>query len=106
MRAVFVVLAMAVAGGVWAKPFLVSDPSGVPQIDLCVYQDGITTPVATPVVNGGCKIDLAGFTSGNHNLQVWFRSSLWEVDSAKVPFVVSKPQAGGAGPAGLRLEDQ
>lgn len=95
-----------VSGSVMASPFLVSDPSGVAEIDLCVYQDGVSAPVATPVVNGGCKIDLAGFSAGIHPLQVWFRSSLWGVDSAKVPFDVSKPGTGGDGPAGLRLEAQ
>lgn len=88
----------------FASPFLVSDPTTEPAVDRCVYQDGTAAPVATPLVGGACKVDLAGWTSGNHPLQVWFRSSLWGVDSAKVPFAVSKPQAGGAGPVGLRLE--
>ena len=103
MRYLFLFVSL-VSTSVLASPFLVSDPSTEPSVDQCVYQDGVSAPVATPLVNGGCKIDLASFSGGNHNLQVWFRSTLWGVDSAKVPFVASKPQAGGAGPAVLRIE--
>ena len=88
-----------------AAPFLVSDPApeGAAVADKCVYQDGTAAAVETPTVAAACRIDLAGFTAGTHNLQVWFRSTLWGVDTAKVPFSLSKPAAGGTGPGGLRL---
>ena len=87
-----------------ASPFLVSDPTTETAVDKCVYQDGATAPVETPTVGGACRIDLATWTNGNHSLQVWFRSTLWGVDSAKVPFVLSKPATGGTGPTGVRIE--
>ena len=103
MRKLLVLLCLF-STGAFASPFLVSDPSGVPEIDKCVYQDGAGPVVETATLAGACHIDLAPFTSGNHNLQVWFRSTLWGVDSAKVPFVLSKPATGGTGPTGVRIE--
>ena len=100
----YLILLLWLPGLAFASPFLVSDPSGVPEIDKCVYQDGTGPVVETLTLAGACHIDLAPFTSGNHNLQVWFRSTLWGVDSAKVPFVLSKPATGGTGPTGVRIE--
>ena len=96
-------LLLLVSFNVIAAPFLISDPDISKAADACVYQEGTAVAVSTPLVVGGCKIDLAGFSAGTHNLQVWFRSSLWWVDSVKVPFVFVKPVAGGTGPSTLQI---
>ena len=102
MRVLLAVL-LFFAGSAMASPFIVSDPDTSGAADQCVYQEGTSAAVSTPLVNGGCKIDLASVTPGQHNLQVWFRSSLWGVDSAKVPFSYARPAAGGTGPGGLTI---
>jgi hypothetical protein len=99
----------AIAAG---APFLVSDPDPNPAYlrDQCVYQDGTAAPVSTPLATypgqsgPGCMIDLAGFAAGTHNLQVWYHTDLYKMDSAKVPFTLSVPVAGGPGPANLILK--
>lgn len=83
-------LLLIVSGQVFSAPFLVSDPDTSKAADACVYQEGTAAAISTPLVVGGCKIDLAGFSAGTHNLQVWFRSSLLGVDSSKVPFRLRK----------------
>ena len=95
---------------VGAAPFVVSDPDTTGASDLCVYQEGTTAPVESPVaaippstIVGSCKIDTAAFTVGTHNLQIWFKSTLWGVTSVKAPFVLTKPSATATGPANLRL---
>lgn len=87
-----------------SAPFLVSDPDPTGASDKCVYQIGTATAVETIAVSNACKIDLASFVSGTSNLQVWFRSTLWGSDSAKVPFVLKKPAAGSPGPTGLSIQ--
>lgn len=88
---------------------MVSDPDPTGAADKCVYQEGTNPPVETPVtvvppaLTGACDVVLDGFTTGQHNLQVWFKSTVWGVASAKVPFAFAKPGAGGPGPAGLKL---
>jgi hypothetical protein len=98
-----------------AAPFLVSDPftGSVTAGDtiLCMVQNGSGSPTGTPIAvygaqtGPGCKVDLAGFPGGVANLQVWYRSQLWGPgsDSAKIPFVLSVPVAGQAGPAAVRV---
>lgn len=103
MRIILAVLLLPL--NVFAAPFLISDP--VPAnsvVTHCVYQEGTATPVVTPLVDLACKADLSGVTVGLHNLQVWFRNDVWGTDSAKVPFVFTRPAAGGTGPAGVGLE--
>lgn len=109
-RAGLLLLALYSAGALPA-PFLVSDSDPTGGADRCVYQEGTAAAVESPLAAippstliGSCKIDLAGFSAGSHSLQVWFRSSLWSVESAKVPFVFARPAAGFAGPTGLRLQ--
>jgi hypothetical protein len=93
-----------------AAPFLVSDVDPTGAADKCVYQIGTATPVETntvvvaPALTGSCRIDLASFPAGNNSIQVWFKSSLWGVESAKRPFAFSRPAAGGTGPQNLRIE--
>lgn len=99
----FLAILCYMAAPTWAAPSIVSDADVSKSADKCVYQEGTAVAVETPLVLGGCKIDLAGFIAGGHSLQVWFRSSLWGVDSAKVPFQFSKPSAGGIGPTNLLL---
>ena len=94
-------------------PFLVSDPAPAPTAGdtiTCVWQEGTNPAVSTPLAvypatqtGPGCKIELATFTAGTHNLNVWFHSALWGTDSAQTPFVLQKPSAGGTGPATLRI---
>ena len=105
MRLTFLAILM-IPSLAWASPFLVSDPDVTGAADKCVYQEGSSEPVATPLVQGACKIDLAQVSAGQHDLQVWFSSSLWGVDSAKVPFSYSRPAAGASGPSGLRISPQ
>jgi hypothetical protein len=107
----FLALVLFVSTAAHAAPFLVSDPAPAnSQIDKCVYQDGTAAAVETPLTTytgysgPGCKIDLAAWTAGTHNLQVWYRSSLWGVDSAKTPFTLTKPAAGGTGPSNLQVQ--
>jgi len=84
-----------------------ADPTGA--ADKCVYQDGTSAPVETavsvvaPALTGRCNVNLDGMTAGVHNLQVWFKSTVWGVESAKVPFGFTKPAAGGTGPQNLRI---
>lgn len=110
MRHVVALALLIGSAGANAAPFLVSDPDPTGASDKCVYQVGTATPVETavvvtaPALTGNCKIDLAAFPAGTSNLQVWFRSSLWGVDSAKSPFALSKPAAGGTGPQNLRIQ--
>lgn len=88
---------------------LVSDADPTGAADKCVYQEGSQPAVETPVqivppaLTGSCNITLDSFSAGAHNLQVWFRSSVWGVDSTKVPFGFTKPAAGGPGPTGLKI---
>ena len=103
MKRLFILL-FFFSTGAFSAPFLVSDPATETAVDKCVYQDGTAAPVETATLAGACHVDLAPFTGGNHSLQVWFRSTLWGVDSAKVPFVLSKPATGGTGPSGIRIE--
>lgn len=92
-----------------SAPFLVSDPDPTGASDKCVYQEGTSPPVETnvvvvsPALTGACHIDLAPFSVGMHDLQVWFKSTLWGVESAKTPFVFVKPIANDTGPSNLRL---
>ena len=95
-----------------AAPFLVSDPAPQSPGDTltCVYQIGSGAAVSTPLAvypptqtGPGCVIDLAPFAAGSATLQLWYHSSLWGVDSAKVGFTVAKPAAGGPGPTNLRI---
>ena len=102
MRAILSLL-LLVSVNVIAAPFLVSDADSTKAADKCVYQEGAAAVVETPLVSAACKIDLAAFSSGTHNLQVWFRSSLWGVDSAKVPFAFTRPAAGATGPSTLQI---
>ena len=95
----------------YSAPFMVSDPDPTGAANKCVYQEGTGTIVETAVAAvppstlvGSCKVDLAGFATGTHNLQVWFKSDLWGVTSVKVPFAFTKPSASGTGPTNLRLE--
>ncbi len=88
---------------------LISDPDNTGVADKCVYQEGSGTPVEAvtvpiaPSTAKSCSFSLNSFSAGQHNLQVWFRSSLWGVDSAKVPFGFVKPAAGFSGPTGLTV---
>lgn len=109
MRIILSLLLMF-ATSVQAAPFLISDPDPTGAANKCIYQEGTDPAVETPVVAippsvlvGSCKIDLAGFSVGNHNLQVWFSSDLWGVTSVKVPFAFARPSANGTGPTNLRL---
>ena len=109
MKRLVLLLALAPASAL-AAPFLVSDPAPAGQgIDVCAYIDGsgaqVDTPLAVvaPQTAPGCKIDLAGFSAGAHNLQLSFKSTLFGTESAKVPFVFTKPAAGGTGPASVRI---
>lgn len=92
-----------------AAPFLVSDADPTGAADKCVYQRGTATPVeadvviVAPALTGSCRLDLASLPAGASNLQVWFRSSVWGVESAKSPFSLTKPVAGGPGPTGLKI---
>lgn len=85
-----------------------ADPTGA--ADKCVYQVGTAPAVESPVIviaptlTGSCDIQLDSFANGVHNLQVWFRSTVWGVDSAKVPFAFTKPAAGFPGPTGLKIQ--
>ena len=103
-------IALLSATPLFAAPFIVSDPDPSGAADKCLYQVGTAPPVETPTavvppqLTGGCKIDTAVFVAGTHNLQVWFKSTLWGVETAKVPFVLQKPAAGSTGPRNLRLE--
>lgn len=88
---------------------LISDPDNTGMADKCVIQEGAaaavesaTVPIA-PSTAKSCSVTLNGFAAGTHNLQVWFRSTVWGVDSAKVPFVFQKPAAGFPGPTGLTI---
>lgn len=107
MKYLLTLIALLVASYSHAAPFLTSDPDPTGAADKCVWQEGANAPVETPTVvvapavTGKCKIDLAPFTPGTHNLQVSFKSTLWGVSSASTPFVLSKPSAGGTGPANL-----
>lgn len=93
----------------FTAPFIYSDPDPTGAADKCVYTNGINAAIETvvvtvpPALTGGCKIDTAVFAAGTSNLQVWFKSSLWGVETAKIPFVLQKPVAGGTGPQNLRL---
>jgi hypothetical protein len=93
----------------FAAPFLTSDPDPTGAADKCVYQRGTATPVESdvvvtaPALTGACRIDLATIPIGQNNLQVWFKSSVWGVESAKVPLAFAKPVAGGPGPTGLKI---
>lgn len=111
MKKILTSLFILLSSTAFADPHLVSDPDQTGASDLCVYTVDGGAPVETPVVAvppstiiGSCYIDMAGITPGNHALELWFKSTLWNVESAKVPFALSKPAAGGNGPAGLRLE--
>lgn len=103
------ILALMIAP-VFSAPFIVSDPDPSGAADKCVYQVGAATAVETPTaivppqLTGGCKIDAAPFAAGTTNMQVWFKSTLWGVETAKVPFAFTKPAAGSTGPQNLRLE--
>lgn len=94
---------------VHAAPFLTSDADPTGASDICVYQDGTQPPVETPVVvvapslTGSCKADLASITTGTHNLQVWFKSTVWGVTSSKVNFQFTRPNATATGPQNLKL---
>ena len=103
-------LLLFVATPVFSAPFIVSDPDPIGTADRCVYQEGTAAAVETPLfvvppqLTGACKIDTVSFAAGTHNLLVWFKSTLWGVESAKVPFAFTKPAAGTTGPRNLRLE--
>lgn len=86
-----------------ADPHIFSDPDPTGASDLCVYSlaGGPATP--TPVVNGGCYIDIAGVPVGQNQVEVWFESSVWGVTSVKVPFVFTRPAADGQGPVGISI---
>lgn len=107
--AAFAAMLLFTAIEAFGAPFLVSDPD--PNgFDKCVYQVGTATPIETPTVvtppalTGACRIDLASMPTGTSNLLVWFRSTVWGVETAKAPFVLRRPTAGGTAPASLRLE--
>lgn len=93
-----------------AGPYLNSDPDPTGAMDKCVWQEGANAPVETPTVAiapstivGSCHIDVAPFTAGVHQLQVWFKSTLWGVVSGKSPFTFTKPNATASGPQNLQL---
>ena len=93
---------MLFSGTVFAAPFLTSDPDPTGTADTCSYIDGTATQVDTPTVDGGCKVDLARFSVGTHNLQVSFKNTLWNLESNSVPFVLVKP--GNVGdPASIKV---
>ena len=86
-----------------AAPFLYSDPEATGNAVACVYTSGGSTqPISTPLVDGGCKIDVKDAAVGTTNIQVWF-VDLWGGESEKIPFDLKRPVAGGIGPVGLRL---
>lgn len=95
---------------VLGAPFLNSDADPTGAADKCVYQDGtgpiVETPVGVtaPAIIGGCRIDLSTWTAGTHNLQLWFKSTVWGVTSVKVPFVLIKPAVSASGPTNPRVE--
>ena len=110
MKRLLFTLLFCFASSVFAAPFIVSDPDPTGASDKCVYQEGTAAAVETPVaavppstVVGSCKIDTAAFTVGSHNIQLWFKSTLWGVTSVKTPFGFQKPSASGIGPTNLQL---
>ena len=103
MKRMLVALALCFSPNLFGAPFLYSDPDPTGTADICGYSVNGGVDVETPVVDGGCKIDLAGFPEGNNNTEVWFKSSLWDVESARVPFAFNKPSAGSEGPTGNRI---
>ena len=109
MRVLLAVVLAVFCSAAFGAPFIVSDPDPTGAADKCVYQVGTAAAVETPTVvtapalTGNCKIDTAAFPAGTTNLQVWFKSTLWGVASAKAPFVLKKPSASEAGPENLRL---
>lgn len=110
VKLLFVVVLATFCTAAFPAPFITSDPDPTGAADKCVYQIGAAPAVETPVaavapstVVGSCKIDTVSFAAGTTNLQVWFKSTLWGVESAKVPFVLKKPSAGGTGPQDLKI---
>lgn len=88
--AIFLLLAFDATGVVLAAPFITSDPDPTGAADKCFYQEGTAAAVGSSLVASSCKIDLAPFTAGTHNLQVWFSSSLWGGDFRESPFRILK----------------
>jgi hypothetical protein len=76
---------------------------------LCLYQIGTGPVVELPTAiygsqtGPGCVIDLDPFAAGSYSMQIWYKYTLYNVESSKVPFVLSKPAAGGTGPQNLRV---
>ena len=109
MKIVLFIVLVLVAWSAKAAPFLVSDADPTGAADKCVVQRGTATPVETdvvvvaPALTGSCRADLSPLPAGVNNLQVWFKSSVWGVESTKVPFVLTKPVANGPGPTNLRV---
>lgn len=105
MMKIFLSLLLCIPMIASAAPFLVSDPAPAGSTAThCVYQDGTAAAVVTPLVSRACRADLAGMSVGSHSLQVWFRDDVWGTESAKIPFVFTRPAAGGTGPAGVGIE--
>lgn len=100
MRKLLIVLLFPLTA--FGAPFLTSDPDPTAIADTCSYTNG-GTQVDTPTVAYACRIDLAGFTAGTHNLQVSFKNLQWGTESAKVPFVFVRPVDGSIGPANLTI---
>ena len=103
MRFISLSLALLFPLTAFGAPFLVSDPDPTAQADTCSYINGAGTQVDTPTVAYSCKVDLAGFTAGTHNLQVSFKNLQWGTESAKVPFVFVRPVNGSIGPANMTI---
>lgn len=103
MKKLILAVLMLFSTSSFAAPFLYSDPDPTGASDICGYTLNSGVDIETTVVNGGCKIDLANFPDGDNNMEVWFKSSLWGVESARIPFAFNKPASGAAGPNGILI---
>lgn len=73
----------------------------------CRLQEGTGPVVITPLVDNGCKVDLANVASGPHTYEIWFHYSdpVWgEVPGLKAPFSFTRPAVSLGAPTTLRLD--
>ena len=83
-----------------ASPVLVCDPYpvGASQPDQFVLVIDAGSPITSPaetLVDGTkrLKYDLAGISTGTHNVTVKARIDLWGLESTATPFAFAKPAA-------------